>query len=70
MKAKVMKAFPGVPDGENQVRQINEGEVITGDLAAVAVREKWAEEIAEELFDDADGKAKPADHGKGSKKAK
>lgn len=47
MKAKVIKAFPGVADGTVATRQINVGEVISGELAAVAVREKWAEEIVE-----------------------
>jgi hypothetical protein len=45
MQAKVLKAFPGRPDAEIMTRTIEVGETIDGDLAAVAVREKWAEEI-------------------------
>jgi hypothetical protein len=43
MKAKVTKGFPGVPDGEIRTRAIAAGEVITGDLARVAVDEGWAD---------------------------
>lgn len=42
MKAKVTVAFPGLPDGELVVRNFNPGDEVTGDLAKVAVREKWA----------------------------
>lgn len=45
MKAKVKTAFPGRPDREILTRTIEVGEVIEGDLAAVAVREKLASEI-------------------------
>lgn len=48
MKAKVTKAFPGVPDGEVQTREIAIGKEIAGDLARVAVEQGWAEEIADE----------------------
>lgn len=47
IQAKVTTAFKGRPDEETKVREIAAGEVITGDLARVAVREKWAEEISE-----------------------
>jgi len=47
MKAKVIKEFPGRPDHEALTRTIEVGETVEGDLAAVAVREKWAEEIEE-----------------------
>ena len=47
MRAKVTKSFPGVPDGEISTRTIEEGEVIEGSLAEVAVAEKWAKRIAE-----------------------
>lgn len=47
MKAKVKQAFPGRPDNEVRTRTIEAGEIIEGDLATVAVREKWAEEVAE-----------------------
>lgn len=45
MFAKVTKAFQGRPDNEPLSRTIREGEVITGDLADVAVKEKWATEV-------------------------
>lgn len=47
MKAKVVKAFPGRPDNEVMTRIVEVGEVIEGELAAVAVREEWAEEVEE-----------------------
>ena len=45
MKAKVTRAFPGKPDDEVLSRAIAVGEEILGDLALVAVREGWAEDI-------------------------
>lgn len=48
MKAKVTKAFPGRPDNEAAVRTIDVGETVHGELAAVAVREKWADEVKDE----------------------
>lgn len=45
MEAKVKKAFPGCPDGQSITRMIEVGEIITGELATVAVREKWATKI-------------------------
>lgn len=48
MKAKVVKAFPGRPDNEIRTRTIEEGEVISGDLAQVAVREEWAEVVEDD----------------------
>lgn len=47
MKAKVIKEFPGRPDREALTRTIEVGETIDGELAAVAVREQWAEEVEE-----------------------
>ncbi|CAN5480273.1 hypothetical protein BH10PSE7_BH10PSE7_15430 [soil metagenome] len=47
MKAIVAKEFPGCADGQTQTRMIAVGETIEGDLAAVAVREGWAEEVKE-----------------------
>lgn len=47
-KAKVTKAFPGRPDDETKVREIEPGEFISGELASVAVREGWAEEVGED----------------------
>ena len=42
LQATVVKAFPGRPDNETQVRTIEVGEVIEGELAAVAIKERWA----------------------------
>ena len=42
MKATVIKEFQGRPDGEAMTRTIKVGEILDGDLAAVAVAEKWA----------------------------
>ncbi len=52
MKAKVTTAFPGRPDSEVMTRTIAVDEVIDGDLAAVAVKEGWAEEVADEAAGD------------------
>jgi hypothetical protein len=46
MRAKVTTEFPGRPDAESLPRQILVGEVVTGDLARLAVEQKWAEELA------------------------
>jgi hypothetical protein len=62
MRAKVTEAFNGVPDGRIHPRQIAVGEIIDGDLAAVAIREKWAEETADEA--PAPAAAKPKAKGK------
>jgi hypothetical protein len=48
MKATVIKEFPGRPDREVLARTIKAGEVIDGELAAVAVRAGWAEEMKAE----------------------
>lgn len=48
MKATVTTETNARPDGEPLPRAVKVGEVIEGDLAAVAVRDKWAEEIADE----------------------
>lgn len=47
MKAIVEKPFSGAPDGELHPRAFAVGDVVTGDLAIVAVREKWAVEKVE-----------------------
>lgn len=47
MQAKVTTEFPGRPDNEPLSRAIKVGETISGDLATVAVREGWAEELVE-----------------------
>lgn len=47
MKAIVIKPFRGLPDRETTVRDFVDGDTVTGDLAAVAVREGWAIEDSE-----------------------
>jgi hypothetical protein len=42
--AKVTVAFSGVPDGEIYPKDFAPGDEVHGDLAAVAVREGWAED--------------------------
>lgn len=64
MKAKVKVAFDGCIDGNPVPRKIEVGEEIQGDLARVAVEQKWAVEIV-----DKPAKEKPADEeGKDGKK--
>lgn len=58
MKAEVTKEFPGRPDGEALSRTIAVGEILTGDLAEVAVREKLAKEVKEKAAKDEGGEAK------------
>lgn len=45
MRAKVTKSFKGRRDHEAATSTIAVGDEIEGDLARVAVREKWAEEV-------------------------
>ncbi|SNZ21716.1 hypothetical protein [Cohaesibacter gelatinilyticus] len=42
MKVIVTKPFPGVRDGETKVTQFAVGDELTGELASVALAEKWA----------------------------
>lgn len=44
-KAKVTKEFDGKPDDEIVSRTIAVGEVIDGDLAKVAIEQKWASPV-------------------------
>jgi hypothetical protein len=60
MKAKVTCEFKGRPDEASQVRTIKKGETITGDLARVAVEEKWATEIKDKAAGQAPPAASPA----------
>jgi len=48
MKAIVEKSFRGLEDGAAQVRTIQRGETIGGDLAKVAVDNGWAKEVKDE----------------------
>jgi hypothetical protein len=41
--AKVIKAFPGVPDGKIDPVDFAPGDEVVGDLARVAIAEGWAE---------------------------
>ena len=45
MKARVIKAFMGVPDGALHPQQFDVSELVEGDLARVAVAEGWAEAL-------------------------
>ncbi|MBL4757489.1 MAG: hypothetical protein JKY32_07580 [Rhizobiales bacterium] len=65
MHAKVKQSFSGQPDSDFTPRTIEVGEIITGDLAEVAVREKWATKCKAPLSEeekaaraDAEAKAK------------
>jgi len=61
MKALVTVAFPGLPDGELVVRIFQPGDEVVGDLAAVAVREKWAKpNVASDDGDRSTAAAPPA----------
>lgn len=45
MKAKVVKAFSGAADGQHHPKMWQPGDVVEGNLAEVAVKEKWAEPV-------------------------
>jgi len=53
MKATVIKAFRGAKDGEHYPVEFKPGDTVEGELAKVAVAEKWARV----------GKGKPAPEG-------
>ena len=48
MKAIAMTAFEGAKDGELYPTRFKSGDLIEGQLAEIAVREKWAEAIEPE----------------------
>jgi len=48
MRAKATKVFNGRPDDEPLTRRFRPGDVVTGELAQVAVREGFAEAIPDE----------------------
>ena len=60
MKATVTRDGFGKPDNDSSGRFFAPGETIYGDLAAVAVREGWAEAVAESAPAPAAPKAKRA----------
>lgn len=45
MQAKVTKGFKGKPDNEATARDIAVGETVEGELARVAIANKWAEDV-------------------------
>ncbi|WP_157094166.1 hypothetical protein [Brucella pseudogrignonensis] len=47
MEARVTKLFYGLPDGDVYPREIEVGEIVTGDLAKVALAEDWAVPVLE-----------------------
>ena len=49
MKAKAITAFGGARDGDLYPTRFRPGDLIEGQLALIAVREKWAEEIGSEV---------------------
>ncbi|MGM4909127.1 Rho termination factor N-terminal domain-containing protein [Rhizobium sp. 768_B6_N1_8] len=49
MRAKVLTRFPGATDDNPVTRYIEAGEVISGDLAKVAVDNGWAEKVEGDL---------------------
>ena len=57
--AKVVKQFPGVPDGEVYPRLFVPGDTVTGELATVALREGWAEDESAESMAEKAIKAAP-----------
>lgn len=61
--ATVKTAFSGVPDGEVYPRGFSPGDEVTGDLAAVAVREGWAEEKGAKPAENKARKAAPENKG-------
>lgn len=49
-KAIVTEAFPGARDGEFTVTQFAVGDAIEGDIADVAIANKWAKNASEKEF--------------------
>ena len=47
IRAKVIKAFNGAPDGEHHPVRFHPGDIIEGDLARVAIAQKLAEPTKE-----------------------
>lgn len=45
MQAKVVREFKGVPDGGMYPQVFRKGDLVDGDLARVAIREKWAKPV-------------------------
>lgn len=49
MKAIVDMPFKGAPDGEIYPRDFVKGDIVAGDLARVAIEQKWATQAPDEL---------------------
>ncbi len=47
-KAIAVKAFQGAPDGDAYPRSYQKGDPVAGDLADVAISQKWARESRDE----------------------
>ena len=61
IRARVTKEFPGVEDGKVYPRDIKEGEEISGDLAAEAIKMGVAKETKESRADRASAEASNAE---------
>ncbi len=67
MKAIVEIPFQGAPDGEIHSKGFVKGDVVAGDLARVAVEQKWAREVPDELpLDRKDAGAAPENKAQGN----
>lgn len=64
-QAKVTEPFIGRADGEAQSRTFEKDEVISGDLADVAISQRKAVEISERAAEKAQAKAARKDEGDG-----
>lgn len=60
MKAKVKISFRGRRDNGAQVETFSDGDIVEGNLAEVAVREKWAVELNPAKLDAAQEKLSAA----------
>ena len=61
MRAKVTTAFSGAPDNEIYPKRFEVGSEVAGELARVAVKEKWAEPVKDKA---PAPEQKPAEEGK------
>ena len=58
MAILVKKHFNGVPDGECHPHRYQPGDEVTGDLAAVALKQGWAKEVETKAEAKAEAEAK------------
>lgn len=54
MKAKVTKPFNGAKDGEVYPTAFKAGDVVEGELAKVAVEQKWADPVKDLVKEEAE----------------